>query len=276
MRVSAADFSFRVPFLPSAWAKPEPQVSRGIRNGSAGAKLNAGCHTDPPTRLEANRIPLDTCGYRQAGLREEGDTENPILLEVCPSGEDNSLTGGVLNVRFGWESLLSVRALWRWVRMGGLTTTDKLFRVAIVIKGIDGAAQLIGGILLAVIPSSAVTGLAHAVITRDLLGDPSGTLATHLQRAAENFADGSSKTFAVVYLLAHGLIKLGLVVALARKIMRMYPVAVVVLGAFVIYEVVRAVRTHSIALPFFAALDVIIIVLVVREYLELRRQQQPR
>jgi uncharacterized membrane protein len=164
----------------------------------------------------------------------------------------------------GWEVVMAV---------AGSTTTDKLFRVAIAIKGIDGGLQLIGGILLAVIPTAAVTGLAHAVITRDLLGDPTGTLATHLQRAAENFADGSSKTFAVVYLIAHGLIKLGLVVALARKIMRAYPVAVVVLAAFVVYELLRAIDTHSIALPFFAALDVIIIVLVVREYLELRRER---
>jgi uncharacterized membrane protein len=158
--------------------------------------------------------------------------------------------------------------------MPGSTTTDKLFRVAIALKGIDGAAQFIGGIVLALVPSSVVTGLAHAVITRDLLGDPSGTLATHLQTAAENFVDGGTKTFAVFYLVAHGLIKLLLVFALARKIMRMYPVAVLVLAAFVVYELVRAVHTHSIALPFFAALDVIIIVLVVREYLQLRRERE--
>jgi uncharacterized membrane protein len=152
--------------------------------------------------------------------------------------------------------------------------TEKLFRVAIALKGIDGGVQVIGALILALIPSSVITGLAHTVITRDLLGDPSGVLAQHLQTAAENFADGSTKTFAVVYLLAHGLIKLGLVYALARKIVRAYPVAAVVLGAFVVYEVIRAVQTHSIALPFFAALDLVIIVLVLREYRELRAQRR--
>jgi uncharacterized membrane protein len=151
--------------------------------------------------------------------------------------------------------------------------TEKLFRVAIALKGIDGAVQVLGALLLVIVPSTAITGLAHAVITRDLLGDPSSVLARHLQTAAENFADGSTKTFAVVYLLAHGLIKLGLVVALGRKIVRAYPVAAVVLGAFVVYEVIRAVHTHSIALPFFAALDLVIIVLVLREYRELRAQR---
>ncbi|MDT7724964.1 MAG: hypothetical protein QOI21_1540 [Actinomycetota bacterium] len=152
--------------------------------------------------------------------------------------------------------------------------TEKLFRVAITLKGVDGGLQVIGALILALVPSSAITGLAHAVITRDLLGDPSGVLAQHLQTAAEHFVDGSTKTFAVVYLLAHGLIKLGLVLALARKIVRAYPVAAVVLGAFVVYEVIRAVYTHSIALPFFAALDLVIIFLVLREYRELRAQRR--
>jgi uncharacterized membrane protein len=46
-----------------------------------------------------------------------------------------------------------------------------------------------------------------------------------------------------------------------------------VLGAFVVYEIFRAVHTHSIALPIFAAIDIVIIVLVIREYLQLRRER---
>jgi len=55
--------------------------------------------------------------------------------------------------------------------------------------------------------------------------------------------------------------------------MPLYPVAAVVLGAFVVYEVYRAVNTHSIALPIFAAIDVVIIILVIREYQQLRRER---
>ncbi|WP_033290608.1 DUF2127 domain-containing protein [Amycolatopsis jejuensis] len=151
------------------------------------------------------------------------------------------------------------------------TSTERLFRIAIALKGLDGAVQLVGALILAFVPSAVVTGFAHAVITRDLLGDPSGTLARHLQVAAEHFAAGGTKTFAVGYLLAHGLVKLGLVWALARKWLRAYPVAMVVLAAFVAYEIYRAIETHSIALPFFALLDAVIILLVYREYRALKR-----
>ena len=39
-----------------------------------------------------------------------------------------------------------------------------------------------------------------------------------------------------------------------------------VLGLFVAYEIHRATQTGSVLLPFLAALDVAIIVLVIREY----------
>ena len=153
------------------------------------------------------------------------------------------------------------------------TTTDKLFRVAIAIKGLDGGLQVIGALVLAVIPPAVISGFAHAVITRDLLGDQSGTLATHLSKAAADFTGGDTRVFAILYLLLHGIVKLALVIAMLKKLLPAYPIAVVVLAGFVVYELWRAVHTHSIALPFFAALDIVIIVLILREYRQLRRER---
>jgi uncharacterized membrane protein len=161
-------------------------------------------------------------------------------------------------------------------KVGRGGATDRLFRVAVILKGIDGGVQLLGGLLLIVVPPAAITGLANAIITRDLLGDPNGTLAHHLQTAASNFAgggEGGTRLFAIVYLLAHGVIKLALVWALLKEIMIAFPIGVVVLSGFVVYEIWRAAHTHSIALPIFAALDVVIIVLVIREYFKLRRER---
>jgi uncharacterized membrane protein len=151
--------------------------------------------------------------------------------------------------------------------------TERLFRIAIALKGIDGGLQLIGGLLLIIVPPTVISGIANTIITRDLVGDPSGTLATHLATAAGHYVDGSTRWFAIIYLLAHGVVKLALVWALVKKIMPAFPVAIVVLLAFVVYEVWRAVLEHSIALPIFAAIDLVITVLVLREYLSLRRER---
>lgn len=156
---------------------------------------------------------------------------------------------------------------------GQTTLTDKLFRIAIAIKGIDGALQLVAGLVLLFTPPQAVTTLVGEVVTRDLAGNHSGWLTAHLLKAAHDFGDGSTRWFAIVYLLLHAVIKLGLVIALLRKIMPAYPIAAIALAAFVIFELLRALHTHSIALPIFAALDVVIIVLILKEYRQLRRER---
>lgn len=153
---------------------------------------------------------------------------------------------------------------------GESTLTDKLFRVAVLLKGLDGVVQLLGGVLLLFLPPAAITRLAHAVVARDLLGPPSGALAGHFEVAVEHFA-GGGRTFLTAFLIAHGVIKIGLVVGMWCEILPMYPVSMVALGLFVVFEVVRAVQSGSLLLPLFAALDVAIIVLVYREYRELRR-----
>jgi uncharacterized membrane protein len=153
-------------------------------------------------------------------------------------------------------------------------STEKLFRIAIGLKGIDGASQLIMGVLLLFIPARFITQLARIAVTHDLLGNPTGKMATHLSNAANNLAtSNSTHWFVIIYLLLHAVIKIGLVVAMLRKIMPAYPIAAVALAVFVVFELLRAVETHSIALPIFALLDVLIIALVVREYVQLRRKR---
>jgi uncharacterized membrane protein len=150
------------------------------------------------------------------------------------------------------------------------TASDRVFWVALAIKAIDGAAQLVGALLLLIVSPTVITGLANTIVTHDLLGNPNGSLAHHLSISANKFADGSSRTFTIVYLLLHAMVKLGLVAALWRKIKVAYPIAAVVLAAFVVYEIVRTFHTHSIMLPIFAAMDIITIFLIYREYQHLK------
>lgn len=147
--------------------------------------------------------------------------------------------------------------------------TERLFRLAMLIKGVDGALELVGGLVLLAVPGATLHALVARILARDLLGPPDGSLARRFETGTTAFLSGD-RTFAVVYLAAHGLIKLGLVVALLRRWRPAYPVAAVVLGLFVVYELYRAAHTGSVLLPFLAALDIAIIVMVLREYRLLR------
>jgi uncharacterized membrane protein len=153
--------------------------------------------------------------------------------------------------------------------------TERLFRLAMFVKGLDGAIELIGAIVLLLVPATLVNHLVADVISRDLVGSPDGFLARHLVAGTEEFASGN-RTFVVVYLGLHGVVKLALVWALLRRWRPAYPVAAVVLGVFVVYELIRAVHTGSVVLPLLAALDVLIIVFILREYRLLRTVRPTR
>lgn len=125
--------------------------------------------------------------------------------------------------------------------------------------------ELLAALALAFGSVHLLDGLVQLVLDHHLLGGPHSALAERFATGEEHLV-GSDRTFAVVYLLLHGLTKCGLVIALARRVRPAYPVAVVVLGGFVGYEIYRAVQTGSVLLPVLAAIDVLVIVLVIREY----------
>jgi uncharacterized membrane protein len=164
-----------------------------------------------------------------------------------------------------------VRARWYKSSMADVRArrTERWFKAALLLKGLDGAAELVGAVALLLVPAATVHRLVADVVSRDLLGPPDGFLTRHLVAGTAEFASGN-RTFVLVYLGLHGVVKLALVWALLRKWRPAYPSAAVVLGVFVGYELLRAVRTGSLVLPFLAALDVLIIVLILREYRLLR------
>ena len=143
--------------------------------------------------------------------------------------------------------------------------TERLFRAALLVKGLDGAAELVAAVALLLVPAATVQRLVAEVVSRDLLGPPGGFLTRHLVAGTAEFASGD-RTFVLVYLGLHGVVKLALVWALLRKWRPAYPVAAAVLAVFVGYELIRALHTGSVVLPFLAALDIVIIVLILREY----------
>ena len=154
------------------------------------------------------------------------------------------------------------------------TTTDRLLRAALLLKGLDGAVELLAGVALAVVGARELGGLTRRVVEHHLLGSPRGALAERFA-AGEAALTGGDRTFAVVYLIAHGLVKLGLVVALLREVRPAYPLAIGVLAVFVVYEALRAARTGSAALWAAAALDLAVIALVLREYRRLTAARPP-
>jgi uncharacterized membrane protein len=144
------------------------------------------------------------------------------------------------------------RALHRW------------FDVGVLFKGAEGLLEMIAGAWLAFDP-----GVLHLVIFRltakELLHDPDDRIAGALRSFAEELGTGRH-TFAVVYLIAHGVVKVALAAGLLANKRWAYPFGIAVLLAFAIYQIYRFTHTHAILLPLLSALDLGIAWLVWREW----------
>lgn len=145
------------------------------------------------------------------------------------------------------------------------TLLDKTYEIGILLKGIDGLLEMLGGILLLVVKPSTITGVAAFLTQRELSHDPHDFIANHILLYARDLAQGSH-VFAVVFLLTHGLVKIVLVAALLRNYRWAYPFALITLGLFVVYQLYRMVIEPTWGMGLLTALDLIIIWLIWREW----------
>ena len=99
---------------------------------------------------------------------------------------------------------------------------DQTFEVGIILKGLDGLLEVIGGLLLLVVSPATIDRVVTSLTQHELSEDPHDFLATHLLRTAHGLT-GSAVLFGAVYLLAHGVVKVVLVAALLKDQRWAYP-----------------------------------------------------
>ncbi len=154
---------------------------------------------------------------------------------------------------------------WGWWR-------HRLFQVGVILKGLDGALEVAGGILLAVFGASGISRAVRFLTQHELSEDPHDVLAGWLVR---HLRDVGHETvhFAIAYLSVHGIVKLVLAAGLIRERLRVFPWALGFLGLFVLYQCYRLLVGFSYGLAFLTALDFVIMAFVWVEYRSLRRQK---
>src|SRR4051794_1345160 len=92
---------------------------------------------------------------------------------------------------------------------------DRTFEVSIILKGLDGLLELVGGGLLLAVSPGVIDRAVVALTQHELSEDPHDVIATRLVRSADDLT-GSTVVLAAVYLLLHGVVKVVLVTALLR------------------------------------------------------------
>src|SRR5437870_8348879 len=147
----------------------------------------------------------------------------------------------------------------------------RLFAASVLIKGVDGVLETIGGILFMFVSPKALSSLVISITAHELSEDPDDWFATSLRHAVNNLSS-DTKLFVSAYLVAHGLVKVFLAAGLLREKLWAYPAALWFLGIFILYQLYRFSHTHSLGLLALSALDLFVASLV---WLEYRSQKQP-
>jgi uncharacterized membrane protein len=151
---------------------------------------------------------------------------------------------------------------------------DRAFEVGIIGKGLNGAVEVVGGLLLLVVTPERIRALAASWTEEELSEDPRDVVAHYVLHTA-NGLTGHAVLFGAVYLLAHGIVKVVLVVALLLNKLWAYPAMITVLLLFIGYQLYRIALHPTGGLIGLTVFDMVIVALTWREYRQLRRPHHP-
>ena len=149
-------------------------------------------------------------------------------------------------------------------------TLDRVFQIGIIAKGLNGLAELVGGLLLLFVTPGSIHHLVAVLTQGELSEDPNDVIARYLLHTADGLT-GSAVLFGAVYLLLHGAVKVVLVIALLLNKLWAYPCMITVLLIFIGYQLYRIALQPSAGLIVLTVFDAVIVVLTWREYRRQRR-----
>jgi uncharacterized membrane protein len=142
---------------------------------------------------------------------------------------------------------------------------DVVFLVGIVLKGIDGAIELLVGLPLLVLRPGQISSVAHRITAGELAEDPHDLIA-HLVLHGAAALSAEATLYVALYLVLHGVVKVAVVIALLRGSERVHPWAIGALGVFLVAQVVELVVHPSLGVVALTVFDAAIILLTWREW----------
>lgn len=148
-------------------------------------------------------------------------------------------------------------------------TVQVIFSITLVFKAIDGILETVGGLLLSTVTSGQLNRWVRFLTQHEIDNDADDVIVRFFIHAIQH-RSASTKTFATVFLIGHGAVKAGLVVALMKKYRWAYPIAIAVFGTFLIYQSYRFALTHAIWLLALSVIDTFVILLTLIEFRRLR------
>jgi uncharacterized membrane protein len=141
----------------------------------------------------------------------------------------------------------------------------RVFTLGIWLKGFDGVLEIVGGVLLLVTRPSTLSRFVMVLTQHELVEDPQDWLATAVRHMVAQLS-ANTQLFGSLYLIIHGLVKLGIVVGVWHGDRWAYPGAIGFLSLFIAYQLYRLSYQPSLGLLLLTLFDIVIVGLTWREY----------
>jgi uncharacterized membrane protein len=153
---------------------------------------------------------------------------------------------------------------------------DKAFKIGLVLKGLDGILEVIGGTILLFVSPAAIQHVVRALTAHELSEDPHDVVARYLLHTTAHLNHGTT-LYGAIYLLLHGAAKVVLVILVLRDKLWAYPWLIGLLLAFIAYQLYQITAVHfSAGLTALTVFDAALVWLTWREYRARRTQAAPR
>lgn len=142
---------------------------------------------------------------------------------------------------------------------------DRFFLIGLILKGLDALFETLSGIILFIIRPDQINHLVRLLIYGELNENPHDIVANHILHWSQDLSK-SALVFGAIYLLAHGIAKLILVIEIIRDHLWAYIGLICITAIFIIYQVYEIFFSHSISMILLTIFDAIIVYLTAKEY----------
>ncbi len=147
-----------------------------------------------------------------------------------------------------------------------------LFLVSILLKGLFALLEFAAGLALYFTPPDFLGQLIRFMFKNQLVADRHDFFANFMQHQLADY-DVTRHTFVSIYLMLHGLVKIGVVAGLWSERLWAFPLGIAALGLLIIYQLNRFAFTHAPPLLIISIFDAFIILLAWREWQAVKRRE---
>lgn len=139
------------------------------------------------------------------------------------------------------------------------------FEIGITAKAVVAASETLSGILLPFVRAEWVHAMAGWLTAGELAEDPTDWLGRLIMKLAMSF-DLGTQHFWAAYLISHGLVKLFAVGSLMAGYRWAYPLSILVLFGFIVWQLQKWLTTGSLFMLGISVFDAIVVWLIWQEW----------